>query len=226
MDNIFQEIKQIPLVMGSYIHIKGITTIHSDLPKIFLGKVQEIGHAMDRVIKVNDATRMQANNFEIQFEEAIIHVRQIDHDASLIIFCESGVNRKLLGMTTGMLSHDILTATNTVRRGGAAPTPEAPKAAAPPPPRPTPAPTPKKIDVNQIIHASPLAKIFQSFQEGLALAIGPISEMVMKDSIEKWAKKGDISENRLTELVIMLCQEIDDPELENEFKLHIAPILP
>ena len=49
------------------------------------------------------------------------------------------------------------------------------------------------------------------------MAIGPIGEMVMKDTVEAWAKKGDCSDARLKELAEMLCNEIDDPSLEEEF---------
>jgi hypothetical protein len=87
-----------------------------------------------------------------------------------------------------------------------------------PAPAPEPAPAAQKIDVNKILHAGPLAKIFQDFQNAFAMAIGPIGEMVMKDTVEEWAKNGDCSGKRLAELVEMLCREIDDAGLEAEFK--------
>ena len=127
-------------------------------------------------------------------------------------------------MTTGMLANELKQAADTIRKSGAAkqaPPPSPPKEAAAPPP-PPPKPATAEIDVNKILHAGPLAKIFQEFQDALSMAIGPISEMVMKDTVEAWAKKGDCSDARLKELADMLCLEIDDSSLESEFKSAIS----
>ncbi|MEN8134447.1 MAG: hypothetical protein ABFS18_02770 [Thermodesulfobacteriota bacterium] len=209
MEDILKEIKNVPAVMGSYIHVSGTTTVHSDLPKIFQNKVYDVGEAVDRIIKVNEATNMRANNIEFNYEEAIIIIRPINSDASLITFCESGVNKKTLNMTTGMLSSELKEAANRIR-SNVAPAKK---------PKPAAAPTAKpEVDVNKILHVGPLAKVFQDFQNAFAMAIGPIGEMVMKDTVEEWAKNGDCSGERLAELVEMLCKEIDDKSLEEEFK--------
>ena len=223
MEEILKEIKNVPAVMGSYIHVNGVTKVRSDLPKIFQGKIYDVGLAIDRLIKVNEATKMHASNIEFKYEEAVIIVRPIDLNASLVTFCETGVNKKTLNMTTGMLANELKAAADAIRKQGA--NKPAPAAAAPPKVQapPTPAkPAETEVDVNKILHAGPLAKVFQEFQDGLSMAIGPISEMVMKDTVEAWAKKGDCSEARLKELSDMLCLEIDDPALEKEFKSSIS----
>jgi hypothetical protein len=118
-------------------------------------------------------------------------------------------------MTTGMLSGELKEAASKIRSNLAAgskpqPQPPAPVAEAPA--------AKSEVDVNKILHAGPLAKVFQDFQNAFAMAIGPIGEMVMKDTVEEWAKNGDCSGERLAELVDMLCKEIDDKSLETEFK--------
>jgi hypothetical protein len=228
MEDILKEIKNVPAVMGSYIHVSGVTEINSDLPKIFQNKVYDVGEAIDRAIKVNEATKMHANNIELNYEEAVIIVRPIDNSASLMTFCETTINKKTLNMTTGMLGNELKQAVDNIRKGGGA---EKPSEAAPPPPPPPKkeAAPPKEappakaaVDVNKILHAGPLAKVFQEFQDALAMAIGPVGEMVMKDTVESWAKKGDCSEARLKELADMLCKEIDDSSLEEEFREAVA----
>jgi hypothetical protein len=223
MQELLKEIKKIPSVMGSYVHISGKNEIHSDLPKIFIGKMQEIGEVFDRVIKVNLATNMHAALIEFNFDEAMIFLRPIDQDSSLITFCDTDVNKKMISMTTGMLANDLKAAVDQARKGG--------KKNAPPPPQPESSaktreePPRKTIDVNKIIHAGPLAKVFQGFQDSLAMAIGPISEMVIKDNVQAWAQNGECSQERLPELVEMLIKEIDDPSLEAEFKLAVKKYL-
>jgi len=220
MQEFFKEIKGVPAVMGSYLHVNGAKEINSDLPKIFLGKIGEIGEIFDRVIKVGLATNMHTSSIEFKYDEAMIFMRPIDPDSCLITFCETGVNKKMLNMTTGMLGSEMKQAVSRIRQGvSAAPVPPPPPSK-PEPVKPPP-PSAQSIDVNKIIHAGPMAKIFQDFQDALAMAIGPISEMVMKDSVEIWAKEGECSQDRLPELVDLLIREIDDVSLEAEFKLAI-----
>lgn len=221
MEDILKEIKNVPAVMGSYIHVNGVTAVNSDLPKIFQSKIYDVGLAIDRLIKINEATKMHASNIEFKYEEAVLIVRPIDSNSSLVTFCETNINKKTLNMTTGMLANELKQAADKIRTSGAAkPAPAPPKAEAPPPP-PKPSAA-AEVDVNKILHAGPLAKVFQDFQDALSMAIGPISEMVMKDTVEAWAQKGDCSEARLNELVDMLCLEIDDSSLEAEFKEAIS----
>lgn len=216
MEDILKEIKNVPSVMGSYIHVTGITAVNSDLPKIFQKKVYDVGEAVDRIIKVNEATNMHANNIEFKYEEAVIIIKPIDSSASLITFCETDINKKNLTMTTGMLTSELKEAANKIRTSAPA-TAGSPAAATSPPPA-----AEQKVDVNKIIHAGPLAKVFKDFQNAFAMAIGPIGEMIMKDTVEEWAKNGDCSGERLAELVEMLCKEIDDESLESEFKEAIS----
>jgi hypothetical protein len=225
MQDLFKEIKSVPAVMGSCLHVAGIKDLNSDLPKIFLAKITEIGEIFDRVIKVSLATNMHANTIEFKYDEALIFLRPIDQDSCLITFCETDVNKKMLNMTTGMLGNELKQTVEQIRKGAGPkpvePTPSRPEPAPVAVQPPAPAPSPKSIDVNKIIHAGPMAKIFQDFQDALAMAIGPISEMVMRDSIEEWAREGECSQERLPELVDMLIREIDDVSLEAEFKLAI-----
>jgi hypothetical protein len=218
MQDILKEIKAVGSVIGSYIHINGVTEVHSDLPKIFLKKIKDVGESIDRVIKVNESTKMQANNIELTYDEATILVRPIDIDSALITFCETTANKKLVNMTAGMLTNELKDAVANARKVATAEKP-APKPAAV---EPEPPPATKSIDVNKILHGGPLAKDLQAIQAALAMAIGPISDMVMKDTLADWASDGECSSARLPELVDILCKEIDDDSLETEFRQSVA----
>ena len=142
MEDILKEIKNVPAVMGSYIHVSGVTKLNSDLPKIFLSKIYEVGEAIERAFKVNEATKMHANNIEFKYDEAVIIVRPITSGASLVTFCETTINKKTLNMTTGMLANELKQAAAEIKKGG-----QSKPAATPPPPPPpkqeaTPPPPP------------------------------------------------------------------------------------
>lgn len=230
MQELLNEIKRVPAVMGSYLHITGVSEINSDLPKIFLGKLKEIGEIFDRVIKVNLATNMQTSTIEFKYDEAVIFLKPIDQDSCLITFCENDINKNMLNMTTGMLNDELKQTVARARKAAASRPPSIPNRPATQDPAVAVAAPPavasvKSIDVNKIIHAGPMAKIFQGFQDAMAMAIGPIAESVLKESVEAWALAGDCSQERLPELVELLIREIDDVSLEAEFKLAIQKYL-
>ncbi|MBU0485664.1 MAG: hypothetical protein KKB30_14260 [Proteobacteria bacterium] len=225
MNEILHEIKLLPSVVGSYVHINGLKEIHSDLPKVFLGKAEQIGLSADRLFKAKDTSGIEINNLEIKFDESLVLAKQIDEAASLITICESGANFPLVNMTTSMLISELKVAVDNARKGASSSAanlpPAAPKVAA----APKASPTAKAVNLGEIMHTGPLAKTMNEFQNALTLAIGPIGEMVMTETVEKWAKKGECSDSRLSELCDMLCAEIDDQELETEFKGKIKEFM-
>lgn len=227
MKELLQEIKLLPSVIGSFIHINGSSEVFSDLPKIFLTKGPQIGQAVDKIFKVNESSSIKANNIEIKFNESQVLAKQIDKDASLITLCEANANLSLVNMTASMLMSELKNSVENVRNGGnATQAPAKPQPQAPPAARPAPeAPPAKKVNIKEILHTGPLAKTLHEFQNALALAIGPIGEMVMKETVEKWAEDGECSKARLSELCVMLCREIDDTALEEEFRQKIKQFL-
>ncbi len=217
MNDILKELKLLPSVIGSFVHINGVNEVYSDLPKIFLMKGPQIGVAVDRIFKVNASSKIKTNNVEIKFNESQILAKQIDQESALITLCEANANLSLINMTASMLMADLQGAVANARNGilrGAAP----PVAPAQPVAQQQAPPAAKPLDINEILHTGPLAKTLHEFQNALSLAIGPIGEMVMQETIEQWVQEGECSQSRLSELCIMLCREIDDTGLETEFR--------
>ncbi len=112
-------------------------------------------------------------------------------------------------------------------------TPAPAKAAAPAPAAPAQAPkttaspitATKPVDADALLSTGPLAHTLTEFQTGVAYAIGPVGEMVMRDALVEWGKNGECSAKRLPELVNILCREIADPELEQEFQEKVKTFL-
>lgn len=106
----------------------------------------------------------------------------------------------------------------------ASPIPAAPAPTEAAPPKPA-KPAAKPVDIDALLSTGPLARTLVELQAGLAYAIGPVGEMVMRDALGEWAKGGECAEQRLNELVGILCREIDDTELENEFREKVHAFL-
>ncbi len=214
MNELLQEIKLLPGVIGSTVHINGEEQIFSDLPKVFQAKSADIGRSMERLFKLKQARDI--SYIEVKFDESVMLMRPVDQESSLITICEAGVNFPLVNMTSSMLVSELKNAVDAIRKG---------EAAQPAAPKPSTEETPKaaaKADVNTIIHSGPLASTMEKIANALALAIGPISEMVLRDAVKSWADSGPAEEARMPELIEMLCKEIDDSELEKEFLEQVS----
>lgn len=70
-----------------------------------------------------------------------------------------------------------------------------------------------------------LSEILPKIKKIFTGTIGPIGDMLMKETVEKWGQQGPLSISRLDELVDLLCTEIDDQDLEHFFRLKIAKLL-
>ncbi len=229
MDNLLQEIQALPHVTGGYVYIQTLGPMFSNLPGSYeKSSLNQIGYSIQKIFEHEDSDDLNVDNIELKFTDATILIRKINMDSALITICEPGANLPLVNMTTGMLTKELINAVSKARQAvkqheenAAA---QKAKAAAAPEPQPTPpeAVPEEKIDIDDLLSSSPLAGTLQKYQEALTHAIGPIGEMVMRESVEDWADQGDCSVNRLPELIDILCREIDDEALETEFKSSIA----
>ena len=134
--------------------------------------------------------------------------------------CEPAVNKSLINMTIAMLIGDIQ---NAINKG-----PGQTQAISQPPVQPlsataTPTLEPPKQQQEAEINAA-LAPVLEKIKDALAYAIGPIAGQVMKDVIETWAQQGPTSRQQLPALATLLCQEINDKELEKEFMSQVQSL--
>ncbi len=230
MEELLQEVKVLPSVIGTFVYSEKNDTVFPDLPKLFMGKdLNQIGRSLTKVFKLNAKTNQAANTLELLYNETLILVKQIDNDSCLVVICEPSANLPLVTMTTSMLVADLKTAVANAlqapkkkaapQKKAAAPAAKAEKASAPK------AAAPEDVDIDQMINEGPLSETFKHFQNALARAIGPIGKMVMKEVVEQWAKDGECSAARFKELTDMLCEEIGNTNLEKEFRDEIKSFL-
>jgi len=230
MNDLLQEVKILPSVIGTFVYVDKNDTVYPDLPKLFHGKdLSQIGRSITKVFKLNDKNRQSVNTLEMFYNESLIHIKQIDTDSCLVVICEPSANLPLVNMTTSMLVADLKSevakakqlpkATETV---SAAPALSAQKTQ---PSQTTKLGPQKSIDIEQLMNEGPMAEIFKHYQNALARAIGPIGKMVMKEVVEKWAKEGECSPARFNKLTNMLCEEIGNTNLEAEFRSEVKSFL-
>lgn len=218
MDSLLKEINMLPGVFGCFLYSGSYELMAARLPPIFKEKtIKIIGNLLSRTFKMSARAHLGLMEMEVTFDGSKIIAKSLPQGALLVMICEPAVNMSLINMTSTMLMSDIQYAVNK--------SPEQVQTLTPLPGRQPPATTTEKLLKSQEIDIdTKLALIMEDIKEALAYAIGPIAGQVMRDLIETWARHGATSRQRLPALAALLCQEINDKELETAFMRQVRPL--
>ncbi len=221
MNSLLQEITVLPGVLGCFVFNSKQQIAGSKMPPIFKeNSLQTIGNLISRTVQIGGMAQLEFKGIEIKYNESLLLITPLEQNALLVIICEPGANKSLIAMTTGMLAVDISTAlANPMASSGSISQP-----AATPPPSQQPQAAVQQQEVKEAEIDADLAPVLEQVKDALAMAIGPIAAPVMKDTIEIWAKLAIPSIATLPELSKLLCAEINDDDLEQEFMTEIANI--
>jgi len=214
MDELLQEIKMLPGVMGVFLYIGKPEMIFSDVQKgLTHDTLKQMEASFERIFKMNASCNFTVSGIEMLFDESMIFVKHVHGDSSLVIFCEPEANFPLINMTSNMLVSELSHAVEKVRAN---------------PEEAVKAPSAKKAgtkDFAQAQNEEPLKSAIPVFQDALARAIGPIASMIVKETTEKWLQEGECKKERFPEMVDSFCREIGDAALEKEFRAATATLL-
>ena len=218
MDSLLQEINMLPGVLGCFVYNGKQQVAGKKMPPIFKDNaIQSIGNLLARTVQMGSMAGLNFTDIELKYNESAIIVNPLSGGSLLIIICEPTTNKSLVSMTTGMLAKDIEAAL-----AGAPPqATQAPQPQTPPPVQNNTqeSPPPQEAEIG-----AELAPVLEQIKDALALAIGPIAAPVMKDSIELWAQQNDPSIANIPSLAEILCTEINDDDLEEEFMTELKKI--
>jgi len=220
MDSLLQEINMLPGVLGCFVYNSKQQVAGKKMPPIFKDNaIQSIGNLLARTVQMGNMAELNFTDIELKYNESTIVVNPLTDGSLLIIICEPTTNKSLITMTTGMLSKDIeaaLAGTPQTIKPSAQPAPLVQRAVQ------TQAPTQTQAVEAEI--GAELAPVLEQIKDALAMAIGPIAAPVMKDSINNWAQQNEPSIANIPALAELLCKEIDDNDLENEFMAELQTI--
>jgi hypothetical protein len=214
----------LPGVFGCFIFTVNQELAAAKLPPIFKeNTIKTMGKLLTRTIQMGSMANLDMAGIEFKFDVSLVIIKPLEEGAVLVMVCEPAVNKSLINMTLAMLMNDIQTAINKGVEAAPAivqppvqPQPQAPSATAS-----AQEPTAQRQEAE--IDAT-LAPVLEKIKYALAYAIGPIAGQVMKDIIETWAQQGPTSKQQLPALAALLCQEINDKELEKEFMGQVQPL--
>ncbi|MBU2538536.1 MAG: hypothetical protein KKH22_08850 [Proteobacteria bacterium] len=215
MDEILQEIKMLPGVVGVFLSVDKPDIVFSYMPKGYDHEtIKLMGVSLQRIFKMNASCRLSVNSVEMRFPDSLVLVKDICDGSLLVIFCETEANFSLINMTSNMLLGEIALGVERVRAN-----PDAALQA-------NSAKKAGSVDFAQAQNEEPLKSSLPVFQDALAKAIGPIAAMIVKEIAGKWLQGGTCSQERFPELIDLFCQEIGDAALEKEFRADTTSLLP
>lgn len=224
MDSLLQEITLLPGVLGCFVFNNEQQIVGSKMPPIFREKsINTIGNLLARTVQIGNMAQLDFKTIEIKFNESLLVIQPLARGALLVMICEPNANKSLIGMTTGMLAEDITKFLANPMAAKSSARQTSPGTTAAPQQKQPPSTPPSSQQKEAVIDAA-LAPILEKIKDALAMAIGPIAAPVMRDTIDIWANEGNTSLADLPELISLLCIEIDDTNLEKDFRMEIKTI--
>lgn len=243
MEELLQEIRTLPNILGSFVFVEGLGIAASDLPKVLRNKdLDTLGRSINRIFALNQTSDVDVINIEIEYDEAKIFTKPIDETSVILVIGEPSSNPSMVKLTTSMLTSELKNAIDTARLTSILPEIADPNledllpkdhetislpietVATAPPPLEQPKPASEPIDPAVLLEKGPLAEPLRRIEDALAKAIGPFARIIMRENIEKWAKSGAANNERLRELATLLTAEIDNDKLEKQFNNEISSL--
>jgi len=146
---------------------------------------------------MGEAAKLDIESIDIRYNETVIVAQPLNNNSVLVTICEPGTKRLLLDMSIKMVLKELQQHLQSGKQS---------------------APLSARMDNHPPGSPKPvIAKI----NEALADVIGPIAKPVLTDCLKKWGGQGPQSKERLPDLAMMICKEIDDEQLEANFMENI-----
>ncbi|WP_028580221.1 hypothetical protein [Desulfogranum japonicum] len=202
---LLDEISVLPGVTGSCIFdkVEGPLCTNSDV-NIATDVLLQVGSYLIRMLKMGSMHGMEISGTHYRFDTCTVVGTPLGSGTILLTICDTKANCSLVATTAAMLAADMQ---EQLQKEALEPVvSEAPLKVQPP--IETPEAPPPEND---------LQEHFLQIEEALAVAIGPVAGIVTQDYIVKWQEQGPAEASRLKELIAMLCDEISDPALAEQF---------
>lgn len=211
MNAILKEILLLPEVVGACVVEKDLGIQLSDLPDFFTDAMAiEANRHVGRMIQMAEMTGMEPQAVFISYGKILILALSISKTFLLLILCKPGCNTSLVTTTAYMLAPELKKLLDqTMITIEYLPT----------------------DDISEPTESSPVqvsletTQALEHIKQSLLETVGPVAGMVFDDCIKQWTEIDPADVSRISELVDYISMEINNPELEEDFKKKIASIL-
>jgi predicted regulator of Ras-like GTPase activity (Roadblock/LC7/MglB family) len=219
MSQVLAELKSISGLMGAVLLDPRRGVIASNVPPLF--KADKIEAAARTLGKMFGAGRIgfpSTRDLVLHYSEMVLVVREIKQEIYLIAMCEPTINMGFLSMSLGLAAEDLAAAAAAPAAPTAAPVPAAPAAPAPSAPLAKAA----SMSVEEIRATDGLATPLSAMEAALNKIMGPMSKIIMRDSLRTWAEQVQPRRETLGKLLDILCREIGDEGKAQEYRALVG----
>ncbi len=214
MNTILQEIKILPGVIGSFVFIKDTGVAYSNLPDSFTEEMTtDAANNVGRMLQMADIKGLDPQSVCIKYDKFNLLTMPINETVLLLTLCDPNNSTALVSTTICMLAPELDKSVVSFQQSGPTGLEEPPLTS---PPESVP---PPEIDEQKTNDA--LAHI----KDSLFGTVGPIADIIFDDCLEKWTSDNPADVSRISELIGYFSEEIDNPELFEEFKEKIVSLL-
>lgn len=207
MDNILEEIKAVPGIIGSCIFSMNSGVLARNLPTSF--EKDNIEKASRYLVKLYASGRSgfsDLSELSIVFEEAVITLRELSSKNYLIVFSEKTENSKLLSMSMDAVIEELNDRLQISENH-----PDTKTGHSTSSPSHSPAMTAPGRNSLPIDETMPL------IEKSLAKVIGPIAAIIFDDCRQKWSHLHNPTMENIDKLTELIAMEIGNEAKEHRF---------
>ncbi|NLV24927.1 MAG: hypothetical protein GXY54_09125 [Deltaproteobacteria bacterium] len=225
MQQLIDDLKSIPGVIGAYIYHPNEGIRSNNLPPLF--KTERMRETAKSLVKITAAGRHSFHDLAdtfLNFEESSILCRQLSGSNFVIAVCDPEINFNVLTMSLNLAMEDVNSRIAAHQFVQAENSPPSPAPATPPVTAPTMA-TPSPSAAAQPSPGN-LKEELDVVGQTLAKFLGPMAKIVFDDVVENWSQGRTPTRQDFPALIDALCQEIADPEKEKSFRGMVREHIP
>lgn len=208
MQQIIDDLKSIPGVVGAAIYRSKHGIIHNNLPSLF--KQERLTEIAKLLVKINSAGRLNFPDLAevlLNFEESVLVCRQYTNQDFLFAICDPGINLNLLSMSLNLAIEQF------ADQPAAATEPETPATTGA-----APSEAPAATDLDKLRSSPALAQPLQVMQDLLTKVMGPMAVIVFEDALVLWSRNHPPAPASLPKLLEILCLEFGDEEKAQTYR--------
>lgn len=214
MDQILEELKLVPGVIGAFVFHTRDGIVAKALPAIF--KDKKLIQMGKHVLKIYAAVRMgisKVSDISIFYEESVLTFRPVDKRHCIIVLVDPGANANLISMSLNLAIEELRSA-STLRkkpaRNHAETTPYAKVA------------SPDSGNVEKLMKEGVMAESLRDMERSLAKVMGPIAKVMFRDALRLWVRSSEPSFSNVPALIDILRNEINNPEQFIRFRERVV----
>lgn len=211
MENLLEELKTIPGVVGGYFISQKKGFLASNMPALF--KEPKLLEVSQQLAKIYSAGRMNFPGISealLHFEEMVLVVKMVSPQLYLMVFCDSEVNTNMLAMSINLSLESLPEIDEQLQTISQ---PETVSTAA------------AEMTVESVMESPDLAEPLQQMAQGLAQVMGPMSELIFEESLQEWLNSGPVAVDKMPGLLKIIKEEIGDPQKSKEYQSLVITLL-